>query len=385
MRRWLGVVAIVALVAVLYPRIAFAEYQPQLFAASPADFRSQLFKRVFDEATAADAYSSELAESFFRSYAFRVAAIPVGTGTASIAASDDASLPALSSNLFQPVSNSRVARIGASAYHFPTIAAPQAMISAEPSPVVGLYQDTSPQPTTAPASFRFDLTNTTDYTTRLVTFSPLMNPQDAFTAGSSGPDASTTLPQAQAGVAVPVRVGRVRVQPHMEGAQADVPSLALHDNAVNTGATFNTRVGPQKLNVDLSSGFEHLTIDPQVNSSSFDITSNWQLAQGNLPVLIPAYADVSKRTISAGVGVPVTRNLTLNVQAETQHLQGGYGTPGLSNLDARNNVYGGQVTFQLPHSASAISLSAKQFHYQDNLTPNAYTQTSAGVDFTVKF
>jgi len=77
--------------------------------------------------------------------------------------------------------------------------------------------------------------------------------------------------------------------------------------------------------------------------------------------------------------------LTLNVQAATEHLQGGFGAPGLANLDATNNVYGGKVTFQLPHSASSISLSAKQYRYQDNLTPNAYTQTNANLNFTVKF
>ncbi|HVA29104.1 MAG TPA: hypothetical protein VNF68_13055, partial [Candidatus Baltobacteraceae bacterium] len=78
--------------------------------------------------------------------------------------------------------------------------------------------------------------------------------------------------------------------------------------------------------------------------------------------------------------------LTGTFQVDSQHLLGGYGMPGLGNLDANNTVYGARVTFQLPKSASAISLSAQQLHYQDNIVPaNAFVQTSANVDFTIKF
>jgi hypothetical protein len=295
-------------------------------------------------------------------------------------------VPQLLTRLYAPPSSQGVS-VSASAYSAAIVSAAQAGGLSSPGPVIGLYQEASPQPTVAPSSFRFDLTNSTDYASRLVTFSPVMNPQQAFTAGASGPDPAATLPQAQAAVSVPVRVGNVHFAPHVEGAQANVPGLSLRDNAVNTGATFKTRVGSKNFDVDVSSGFEHLTVnDPQFNASSFDNTSNFQLSGGTLPLLVPAYADVSKRTLSAGLGVPVARNVTVNVQAATQHLQGGYGTPGLSNLDATNDVYGGKVTFQLPHSASAISLSAKQYRFQDNLFKNnAFTQTSADVNFTVKF
>ncbi len=391
MRRWLGVIVASALVAVLYPRIAFASYQTMLPNSGSGDFSAQIFHRAFGEAADRDpAFTPDgrVAESFFRDYALRVAAIPTGTGTAQISVPQVA-LPLLSVNLFRSVRLGGITRISASDYRVPTIAAPDTPGDTQESnavaPVIGLYRDASPAPTTGPASFRFDLTSARDNAPRLATFSPTLNPQEAFTAGAAGPDPATTLPQAQAGLAVPVRVGHVRMQPHVEGAQSDVPSLALRDNAVNTGATFKTRVGAQKFDIDVSSGFEHLTVnDPTINSSSFDSTANVQIGDGNLPVLVPAYADVSKHTVAAGVGVPVTKNVTLNVQAETQHLMGGYGAPGLSNLDARNNVYGGKVTFQLPHAAS-VSLSAKQYRYQDNLTPTTFTQTSANLNFTVKF
>ena len=391
MRRWLGVIVAIALVAVLYPRIAFAAFQTTLSNSVSDNFGAQIFQRAFDEVpsrNAAFAADTRVAESFFREYALRVGAIPTGSGMAQIAI-PSGTLPLLSSNLFRSARiTGGVTHISASDYRVPTIATSDLTGDSPDSsvaPVIGLYRDASPAPTTGPASFRFDLTSSRDNAQRVETLSPTLNPQEAFTAGAAGPDPATSLPQAQAGLAVPVRVGHVRMQPHVEGAQSDVPSLALKDNAVNTGATFNTRVGAQKFDIDVSSGFEHLTLnDPTLNSSSFDQTANVQMGDGKLPVLIPAYADVSKHTVAAGVGVPVARNVTLNVQAETQHLLGGYGAPGLSNLDARNNVYGGKVTFQLPHAAS-VSLSAKQYRYQDNLTPTTFTQTSANVNFTVKF
>ncbi len=387
MPRWLSVIVVAALVAVLNPTIAFAAFQAPQASTADSDFGTQLFQRVFGENAnrASDFVADNANGSFFRDYALRIASLPTGRGTAHILVPQVA-LPLLSANLFQPVQLGGVTAIRASNYRVPAIATPSSDgITADSGPVIGLYRDAAPAPTSEPASFRFDLSDGRNTGPGLLTFSPTLNPEEAFTSSASGPDPATSLPQAQAGVAVPVRVGHVHLQPHVEGAQADVPALALHDNALNTGATFNTRVGSQKFDIDVSSGFEHLTVtDSTLNSSSFDSTSTMQMGSNNIPVLVPAYADVSKHTLAAGVGVPVARNVTLNVQAETQHLQGGYGSPGLSNLDATNNVYGGKVTFQLPHSAS-VSLSAKQFRYQDNLTPNTFTQTSANVNFTVKF
>ncbi len=388
MPRWLSVIVVPALVAVLHPVIALAAFQPTQLFPLDNDFSAQLFQRVFGESAAreSDFVADNTSGSFFRDYALRVASVPAGKGTAQILIPQIA-LPLLSANLFESVRLGGIAAIRPSNYRVPAIATPSMSdgLTADAAPVIGLYRDAAPAPTSGPASFRFDLGNGGGTRSGLLTFSPTLNPQEAFTAGSSGPDPATSLPQTQAGVTVPVRVGHVHLQPHVEGAQADVPGLALHDNAVNTGATFNTRVGSQKFDIDVSSGFEHLTVtDPELNSSSFDSTSTVQMGSNNIPVLVPAYADVSKHSLAAGLGVPVARNVTVNLQAETQHLQGGYGSPGLSNLDATNNVYGGKVTFQLPHAAS-VSLSAKQYRYQDNLTPVTFTQTNANLNFTVKF
>ncbi|MDQ2865570.1 MAG: hypothetical protein M3R51_05035 [Candidatus Eremiobacteraeota bacterium] len=394
MRRASGVVVVLALATVLYPLLAFGAFTRGLPASTPQDFPAQVFFRAFGESAAPSGAGyarsdNRLAESFFGSFALRPGGAPAGVGIAFVTL-PTVWLPQLSSRLFAPVTIAvlpSTISVRDDDYRVPAIATPIAAAPSAPDPMVEAYQGAGPHAIAPPSAFHFDLTSSTAVAPRLVTFSPVMDPQQAFTAGASGPDSSATLPQTQAGVALPLRVGHVHLQTHVDGAQAQQVQSALHDAALNAGATFNTRVGSHKLNVDVSSGFEHMTVnDPVSAASSFDGTSNYQLSNGNLPVLVPAYADVSKRTLSAGVGVPVARNLSVNVQYDTQRLQGGYGTPGLQNLDARNNIYGGKVTLQIPKSAGAISLSAKQYRYQDNLAPaNAFVQTSADVNFTVKF
>lgn len=395
MRRASGVVMVSALAAVLCPLFAFASFTTPQSGPSPDQFRAQIFSRAFGERSLQSDFGEAIpdavtASSFFGKFALRVANVPAGSGVALVSV-PDVSLPLLSSRLFAPASTAQLPAtisVRDDDYRVPVVATPEAVSAAvNPTPFVGTYQGAGAPTTTPPSAFHFDLTSSTSVEPRLVTFSPVMDPQQGFTAGASGPDASTTLPQAQAGVAVPVRVGHVHLQTHVEGAQAQQSQPSLHDDALNAGATFDTRVGSHKLNVDVSSGFEHMTVnDPISASSGFDGTSNYQLSNVNIPVLVPAYADVSKHTLSAGVGVPVSRNLSVAVQYGTQHLLGGYGAPGLTNLDARNDIYGGAVTFRIPRTTGAISLSAKQYRYQDNLTPaNAFIQTSADVNFTVKF
>ena len=390
MRRGLGVVLVSALLGVLWPRLAIASLT-QPIALDAANLRAQVFSRAFGERglESRGAFTAgNSGESFFARFAFNVAPA-TGSGVALIAV-PDVSLPLLSSKLFAPAALPLPATISIrdDDYRVPVIATPASGSTAEPeTSIVAAYQGSASGSTPPPSAFHFDLTSSTAIAPRLVTFSPVLDPQHAFTADSAGADAGTTLPQTQAGLAVPVRLGHVHLQTHVEGAQAFQSQADLRDNAVNAGATFQSRVGSHKVDVDVSSGFEHMTVNsPIAASSGFDGTSSYELSNLNLPVLVPAYADVSKRTLSAGVGVPVARNVSVQVQYDAQRLQGGYGAPGLVNLDARNDVYGGRVTLQIPHSASAISLSAKQYRYQDNLLPsNAFTQTSADVNFTVKF
>lgn len=252
------------------------------------------------------------------------------------------------------------------------------------APAVGYYRDAAPLPTDAPASYRFDLPSANGATA--FSLGPVLNPITGFTASSVGADANASVPHAQANVSLPMRVGHVRFQTHADAGQAQSDALALRDQSFGGGATFDARLGHQKLGVDVSSQLEHLQVNqPSFTASSFDGATNYALNGDHLPVFVPAYADVTKHTVSAGLAVPVSKRVTAAVQVDQQHLLGGYGAPGLSNLDANNTIYGAKVTYQFK-GASALSFSAKQYHFQNNLVPSsAFTQTSANLNLTVKF
>lgn len=380
MRRSQSMLAIGVLATVLAPGAARATYLPTPTATAAAIART-LFARCFGEAedrVAAHfaAQGRELAESPLREHAFVVQVTR-----------DDAPLtlvlPALSPATLAARYLDEIVAPSARPLAAPPLATVAPEDSAAPAPIA-LYRGVDPQPTGAPSMRRFDLRTGTS--SRFVTFSPVLLPALGFDGGAGAPDAAAALPHAQAGVAVPMRVGHVRFETHAEAAQAQSSQLSLNDRALGAGATFDVRAGRRTFGVDLSSKFEHLTLQaPQFDASSFDRSANIGIGANQLPVFVPAYADVSKHTLSAGLAVPITRRLTASLQYDTQHLLGGYGVPGANNLDARNDIYGARVTFQLPKSASLLSLSAKQYRYQDNLTPTTFTQTSANVDFTIKF
>ena len=204
-------------------------------------------------------------------------------------------------------------------------------------------------------------------------FAPLENPSAAF--GGQG--------------STPMQIGHVQFEGHSQAATTDTPQSALHDNAYNAGASFDVKAGKRNLNLNLSSSYEHLTRNDSssFSTSTLGSTSSWQLPGTDAPFAVPNYADVNAFSVGAGVAVPVLRNLTLNVNYAAQRYSGGYGfLPGLVNLDTVNNSYGGQLTFDLPHTANTLSVSAYQNRYQDSVLPiNGYTQMREDVNFTVKF
>ena len=176
---------------------------------------------------------------------------------------------------------------------------------------------------------------------------------------------------------------------HAEGLSAQTPQLALPYTSYGAGANFDVRAGKRSLNLNLSSGYEHETRN---DANAFSVTpvdsaTSWQLPGSGTPLVVPNYADLNRLSLGAGVSVPVMRGLTLNFNYDTQRLYGGYGLPGLMNLDAVNNSYGGKLTFNIPQiSNSALSIGAYQDRFQDSILPNnGYTQTREDVNFTVKF
>lgn len=334
MRRLIGVLT----VGVLVPALCFGVSRAAVpTLAIPAfDLGAQLAQRVFGETTA------PVTESFLSERAFHVDLSAFTRQPAGFA-----TVPVPAARLFVVPLPSAFAKAAPPAYVAAAGSADRSTLAESPAPipVVGDYQGQRLIPIPAASA------------DALLTFSGVL------------PQQGTTL-------SAPGRLGRVRFSTHAETAQAQAPDASVADRALGAGATLNLRAGRRNLGVNLSSTFEQVTFNASPTLGATD----------TLPAFVPSYADVSKRTLSAGLTVPISQRLTGSFQIDSQHLLGGYGMPGLGNLDANNTVYGARVTFQLPKSASAISLSAQQLHYQDNLIPtNAFVQTSANVDFTVKF
>lgn len=114
--------------------------------------------------------------------------------------------------------------------------------------------------------------------------------------------------------------------------------------------------------------------------------STWQLPDTNAALGVPNYAGSNKTSLRAGLALPVSHALTLNLNYDAQRSASGNVLPGLQNLDAANNSYIGRLTYAIPSSSSSLSVSAYQNRYGQSLLPlNGYTQTGEDVNFTVKF
>jgi hypothetical protein len=188
----------------------------------------------------------------------------------------------------------------------------------------------------------------------------------------------------------PAQIGNVKFEGHADETAPATPQLTLHDTSYDAGANFDVRAGKRSLNVNLSSGYEHVGSNDAQNFSvsPLDSASSWQLPGVGTPLVVPNNADLNRLSLGAGVSVPVLRGLTLNLNYDAQRLYGAYGLglPGLVNLDAVNNTYGGKLTFNIPRISSSLSIGAYQERLQDNLLPiNGTTQTREDVNFTVKF
>lgn len=217
-----------------------------------------------------------------------------------------------------------------------------------------------------------------------VSFAPISRPASQALAKSN---ASSVAGAARTGGTVPadLRVGPVRVEGQMQGASAQTPQLSLHDDSYNAGADINVRAGRRNLDVGLSSSYEQLTRNDNAFAPA-NPSASLSMPGADTSLVIPNSANLSRLSLGAGVAVPLINGLTLNLNYDTARLLGSYGLPGLTNLDAIDNSYGGGLTFALPHSSSTLSLSAYQYRYQDNILPaNSLSQTRENLNFTVKF
>jgi hypothetical protein len=214
-------------------------------------------------------------------------------------------------------------------------------------------------------------------------------------------------------VQVPVRVGPVHFAGIVSSAQAqteradavramqlcgttDEASACpyLHDEQtqnLTAGTNFNVRAGNKQVTFQLSGSvgrvtnrdagmYQYAPLDPD---TQLDAPAGPQ----DSPMLYyPGLSDVVRHGLNAGVAVPISPALTVGLQYNRAHYQGDYTALLAPGMDARKDTYLGNVTYQLPNSSSLITLSARQYRYQDTLAPNFnLTQTRADLSFTVKF
>lgn len=240
------------------------------------------------------------------------------------------------------------------------------------------------------------------------TSDPTPNEYAAFAPTQSAVAATITLP---------VRVGPVRFNGRFAGAtqeenaatplaaqnlcgSGDPGSCAAYEPATerrySAGTSFDVRAGAREVNVDVTSSVEHFSVATQQTAAvpwAPDAKSIGSAAQASLSaaeapvVYYPNAVDVTRRGYGASVAVPVNDRLTATVQYNTQRYLGTTGSVALpGELDARRDAYGGKLTYAMGGGSSAITLSARQYRFSDNLLPsNNQTQTREDLNFTVKF
>jgi hypothetical protein len=365
-RRGIGVAAGAALVLVLQVGVArSAEATP---SSALNEIGAQLMLRLFGEtsdssASFAAAHGDRTSESPFRELALQVRTEPakVEDASAVAAAFGEARLPldGLLTNQAPEFNLGEQFTATASVVHF-TLSSPSSgdAVALLPSagPFTVAYQPVPPLPAISPAPGTLAFT-----------------PPEAH-----GLD---FVPPAE-------QIGAVRFEGRSSDQQSSgLPQLTLHDATLNAGANFDVRAGKRDLDVTLSSGYQQG--GPSFNSFSAappSSTGSWQLPGSSAPLFAPSAMDLDRLSLGAGVSVPVVHGLTLNLDYDAQRLYGGYGLPGLVNLDTMSNTYGGKLTFNIPHISSSLSIGAYQDRFADGILPiNGQTQTREDVNFTVKF
>jgi hypothetical protein len=372
-----GVLASVALAVVLSAGVARATSDP--FGGARPDLGSQLMLRLFGEtsdtvASFAAERGDRTSESPLRELAL---ALPVAsersayvTGIASTPLSIGDSAQAPGGASLSDLSRAFDAGfIRGDARLAPASPASDNFMSLEPSNplLTAAYKPVTPAPNISPEP-------------GTLAFGPPVTA--SFSSGDS-------LSAVRSAVFVPPtgRVGGVQFESKVEGTSLQTPQLSLNDNSYGAGANFQLRAGKRDVNLNLTTQYENVARNDSssFSASTLNSASSWQLPGAGLP-FVSNHSDLNRFSVGAGLDVPLVRGLSLNLNYSTQRLFGGYGLPGLVNLDQVNNSYGGRLTFDIPNSSKTLSISAYQQHFTDNILPlNGSTQLREDVNFTVKF
>lgn len=362
MRRVVEIVAATALALVLTSAIARATASPMHLGAP--DLGSQVMLRLFGE-------TSDSSASFAAVQGDRAGESPFHELALQVHPSSGA--PYLPANSAPAFAQDRLTLLDLDATQSdvrfsPVTLSHDDMIAFVPSgtPFAVPYQPVAPVPSISPAP-------------GTLAFAP----PDASAGGNDNGARATRAAFAPAST----QVGDLRFEGRDGSAAAvQTPQLKLNDTSSSgTGSNFNVRAGKHNLNVNLSGAYDQVTGGGNDFSVSTLNAGSLQVP-GSVPLAGPNDAGLKVPSLGAGVAVPVIHGLTLNLNYAAERLYNGSGLPGLMNLDAVNNTYGGRLTFNLPDTSSFLSISAYQDRFNDSLLPiNGSTQTREDINFTVKF
>ncbi len=179
------------------------------------------------------------------------------------------------------------------------------------------------------------------------------------------------------------RPSPVAISVPFHGAQLNLHLLGQSSRSstgqnLRVGSLLNLHALRANIHLDVQSDYQRITsLTPQ---------SLTTLPLNNPSFLTPGAVDFQQQSVGATLALPLHRGFSLGVGYGQTHLFGSYGGGIPFGLDARNNTYLGNVTYRLPHSSSAITLSAKRTFYQDNVLPTlSLPQSGNDVNLTIKF
>ncbi|MBV9402931.1 MAG: S-layer homology domain-containing protein [Candidatus Eremiobacteraeota bacterium] len=228
---------------------------------------------------------------------------------------------------------------------------------------------------------------------------------------SRGESALTlSVPQIRANFNVAQRFGGVGMRStvglsRMQGIERDgalqscsiLPALCAaafgsgsFDNQVRAATSFDVRAMGRHVSLNFGGSYEQLhrpagTAFPYVPYDPAADTRDSAVTNLSPVSFDPSYVNVLKRTLNAAAAVPLSRDLTLNLQYDKEYYSSSYQSFGQS-LDEQRNSYLGTLTYTFPSTSNTLVFSAKQYHYRDAFLPTYnQTQNRADLDFTIKF
>lgn len=226
-------------------------------------------------------------------------------------------------------------------------------------------------------------------TPQAVSAKPIAAPDAPLAVAPEMPRFGTYLPYSPSlqlsgtAVAVPVRLGPVRFQTAFAAMQhcGTADDSAACAQGLSAGTAFDVRAGNRALNLRIESAVTHVTTNQ--TAGVFPYVPLDPDAQAGLTYA--GVSNVSGQNVGAELAVPVSHRITVGLQFDRTHYQGTSFMSEMPGFEGMRDAYLGNLTYQL-RGSSAITLSARQYRYQDLLTPSlTATQTRADLNFTVKF